>query len=159
MRMPRDTVGSEKRRHAVEEILRREPIRNQEDLRRKLRTRGFRVTQASVSRDLQELGAAKVEGRYVTAGMLGTGAPASTRLEEVSGFLVGTAAAGPHLLVVKTPPGLAPSIALALDGSEWPEVVGTVAGDDTVFIATSGRRQQARIEARLAEMRGRTAHA
>jgi transcriptional regulator of arginine metabolism len=157
--MPRDVGGSEKRRRAVEEILRREPIRNQEDLRRKLRTRGFRVTQASVSRDLAELGAAKVEGRYLPSAMLAAGAATSTRLEEVSGFLVGTRPAGPYLLVVKTPPGLASSVALALDGSEWPEVLGTVAGDDTFFIATSGRRQQARVEARLAGVRHRGTHA
>jgi transcriptional regulator of arginine metabolism len=151
--MPRDVERSENRRKAVEEILRREPVRNQEVLRRRLRTLGFRVTQASVSRDLQELGAAKVEGRYVPTAMLGGGAPPSTRLEEVSNFLVGTAAAGPYLLIVKTPPGLASSVALALDGSEWPEVVGTVAGDDTFFVATTGRAQQAKLQARLAGLK------
>ena len=57
--------------------------------------------------------------------------------------------AGPHLLVVKTPPGIAPLVALDLDRENWPEVVGTVAGDDTFFVATAGRRQQARVEARL----------
>lgn len=53
--MPRDVLGSERRRKALEEILRRTPVANQEDLRRQLRMRGFRVTQASVSRDLHEL--------------------------------------------------------------------------------------------------------
>jgi transcriptional regulator of arginine metabolism len=160
MRMPKDVEGWEKRQKAVEEILRKEPVRNQEDLRRKLRARGFRVTQASVSRDLQDLGAAKVEGRYLPAAALSAGASPSTRLEEVSGFLVSTVAAGPHLLVLKTPPGLASSFALALDGSGWPEVLGTVAGDDTFFIATAGRAQQARLEAKLAGLRkGATRHA
>ena len=153
MRMPRDVEEWEKRQKAVEEILREEPIRNQEDLRKRLRTRGFRVTQASVSRDLQDLGAAKVEGRYLPGAQLAAGGSPSTKLQDVSGFLRSAAAAGPHLLVVKTPPGLASSFALALDGSGWPEVLGTVAGDDTLFIATSGRAQQARLEARLAGMR------
>ncbi|HUC44253.1 MAG TPA: hypothetical protein VMR65_09455 [Candidatus Sulfotelmatobacter sp.] len=157
--MPRDVLGSERRRKALEEILRRTPVANQEDLRRQLRMRGFRVTQASVSRDLHELGAAKIEGRYLPARMLRAGAPIATGLAEVSAFLTGIATAGPNLLVVKTPPGLATSVALALDVSAWPEVVGTVAGDDTFFIATAGRRQQARVEARLAGLRGKAAHA
>ena len=157
--MPRDVVGSEKRRKALEEILRRTPVANQEELRRQLKAKGFRVTQASVSRDLHELGAAKIEGRYLLAKLLAGGAPAATRLEDVSAFLLATRAAGPNLLVVKTPPGLAPSVALALDESAWPDVLGTVAGDDTFFVATAGRRQQARVEARLAGMKGRIARA
>lgn len=147
--MPREVGISRERRRAIAQILRREVVRSQEDLRRKLRSRGYRVTQASVSRDLQDLGAAKVEGRYVPSRDLAAGARPGARLEEFAGFLVATATAGPHVLVVTTPPGLAPSIALALDQAGWPEVVGTLAGDDTFFVATAGRRQQARVEARL----------
>lgn len=157
--MPRDVEGTERRRRAITEILRREAVRNQEDLRRRLRARGFRVTQASVSRDLHELGAAKVEGRYLAGGALAGGMRPGARLEDISAFLVGTAAAGPYLLVARTPPGFAASFALALDESRWPEVVGTVAGDDTFFVATAGRRQQARVEARLAALRKEAAHA
>ena len=157
MRMPKDVDGWEKRQKAVEEILREEPVRNQEDLRKKLRRRGFRVTQASVSRDLQDLGAAKVDGRYLPARAL-SGAPAPQTSLDISTFVLSTAAAGPHLLVVKTPPGLASSTALALDGAGWPEVLGTVAGDDTFFVATSGRAQQARLEAKLAGMKKRGTH-
>ncbi len=157
--MPRDVVATEKRRRAIAEILRREGVRDQEDLRRKLRARGFRVTQASVSRDLHELGAAKVDGRYVAGAVLAGGSRPGARLEEVSTFLLSASPAGPHLLVVRTPPGFATSLGLALDEAKWPEVVGTVAGDDTLFIATGGRRQQARVEARLAALRREAAHA
>jgi len=157
--MPRDVEVTEERRKAVEEILCREAIENQEHLRRKLRARGFRVTQASVSRDLQEVGAAKIEGRYLPAKLIGAAPKLATRLAEVAAFFTSATPAGPCLLVVKTPTGLAPSVALALDDSEWPEVVGTVAGDDTFFVATSGRAQQKRVQARLAELRKKAAHA
>ncbi len=157
--MPRDVETTERRRRAIAEIVRSERVEDQEELRRRLRARGFRVTQASVSRDLHELGAAKVDGRYVTGGLLAAGTRPGARLEEISGFLLRMAPAGPHLLVVRTPPGLATSFALALDESKWPEVVGTVAGDDTFFVATAGRRQQARIEARLAALRRGAGHA
>lgn len=158
--MPQQPERSTRRRQALEEILRRGPVASQEDLRRKLSARGFRVTQASVSRDLHELGAAKVEGRYLTPAMIGGGrTPKPSPLGEIGSFVVASAPAGPNLLVVKTPPGLATSVALALDESDWPEVLGTVAGDDTFFVATAGKRHQARLAARLAGLRKKAAHA
>jgi len=146
------------RREAIEKILGREVVHHQADLVKRLRARGFRVTQSSVSRDLQELGAARVAGRYLPAAALLGEAWHSAGLAEVAGFLTSWAAAGPHLLVVRTPPGLASSVALALDQAGWKETVGTVAGDDTFFVATFGRRQQARVEARLARLKRGVTH-
>jgi len=156
--MPKSGEEWRVRREAIERILKREVVHHQADLVKRLRARGFRVTQSSVSRDLQEIGAARVAGRYLPAASLAGDAWHTTRLAEVAGFLLSWTAAGSHLLVVKTPPGLASSVALALDQAGWPETVGTVAGDDTFFIATAGRRQQARIEARLTSFKRESPH-
>ncbi len=150
--MPSRTESWQQRRAVIEEILHAEAIHSQSDLVERLTERGFAVTQSSVSRDLQEIGAVRIEGRYVTPDRLRASRPAAAELAEVVGFVVGVAAAGPNLLVVRTPPGIAALVALALDHAAWPEVVGTVAGDDTFLVATAGRRQQARVEAKLAAL-------
>jgi transcriptional regulator of arginine metabolism len=137
------------RRAVIEEILRTQRVGNQLELVDRLREHGFAVTQSSVSRDLQEIGALRVGGRYLVPSALAAENAPGSELAEVAGYVVSVAAAGPHLLVVKTPPGIAPLVALDLDREKWPEVVGTVAGDDTFFVATAGRNQQARVEARL----------
>ncbi len=113
-----------------------------------LRSQGFSVTQSSVSRDLAELGAIKVEGRYVLPIAAGTGSGVS-EVAEVAAALRGIRPAGPNLLVLLTPPGRAQWVGLAIDRAAYAEVVGTIAGDDTVFVATSGRRGQERVVARL----------
>jgi len=143
----------QERRSTIEEILRRMEIRSQSDLVDRLMERGFRVTQSSVSRDLQQIGATRVNGRYVSYDTLRLGGAHASELKDVAGYIVRVAAAGPHLLVVQTPPGIASMVALSVDREAWPEVVGTVAGDDTFFIATASRIQQMRVEARLRRSR------
>ena len=157
--MPIRGEGWQQRRAVIEEILRREAIHNQLELVARLTERGLAVTQSSVSRDLHEIGAVRVEGRYLPPDALGAGEPHAAELADVAGFVQGMAAAGPYLLVVKTPPGIAPLVALAIDRAAWPEVAGTVAGDDTFFVATVGRRQQARVEAKLAGLVKGAVHA
>ena len=161
--MPRNGENWRERQDAIRAILEAEAVESQEQLVRRLKRRGFRVTQSSVSRDLAELGVAKVDGHYVALERLAEAAApgrhgaapaavASERLAAVVSFLREIAPAGPHLLVVKTPPGAASPVGIAIDAARWPEVVGTVAGDDTLFIATPGRAAQARVEARLAQL-------
>ena len=157
--MPGKMESWQQRRAAIEELLRHEEVHSQAELVELLTERGFSVTQSSASRDLQEIGAVRVNGRYVTGDALGGTAPSPSELEEAVAFVKGVAAAGPYLLVVKTPPGIAALVALALDRAGWPEVVGTVAGDDTFIVATAGRRQQARVEAKLAALVREAAHA
>jgi transcriptional regulator of arginine metabolism len=137
---------------AIESILGKEAVRNQTELLQRLKKLGFRVTQPSVSRDLQEMGVAKVGGRYVLAKTLSGEDRPTTRLAEVALFVQKVTPAGPHLLVVRTTTGTASSVALAIDGAGWPEIVGTVAGDDTLFIATTGRGHQLRVHARIAAL-------
>ena len=157
--MPVASESWQQRRTVIEEILRHEVIHSQLELVERLTAHGFTVTQSSVSRDLQEIGAARVGGRYLTPDALGRESVHPSELAEVAGFVTWAKPAGPNLLVVKTPPGIAGLVALALDRAEWPEVVGTVAGDDTFLVATAGRRQQGRVEAKLAGLTKGAAHA
>lgn len=152
--MPNTGAGWEERQAAIRELVAAEAIHSQGELLARLKRRGFTATQPSVSRDLQELGVGKVQGRYVLAGALNA-KPAAAKadpLGAVSGAVGGFKAAGPNILVVQTPPGQANAVAVAVDRSRWPEVVGTVAGDDTVLVLSTGRRHQQRIEARFAKL-------
>lgn len=135
--------------HARRETLRRiitgSPVGRQEDLVRLLGKAGFPATQSSVSRDLRELGVAKRGDRYV----LPEDAPAVDDFGAVARFVRSIKAAGPNLAVVRTTAGAAQSVAIVLDRADWPEVVGTLSGDDTIFVATSGAATQRRLLARL----------
>jgi len=144
--MPFDTQQRADRHRQILSLLRRGRVGSQEELAERLSERGFAVTQSSVSRDLRDLGVVKVDGRYVAPELRG-GTPQA--LEEVAHFLRGTRPAGPHLAVLLTTPGAAQTVALAIDRAAWPEVVGTVAGDDTIFLATAAAREQKRVLARL----------
>lgn len=146
---------AQERREAIREIVARQAVRSQTELVRLLGRKGFTVTQSCVSRDLEELKVVKVDGRYVELTALAAAAPAGDELALAAPFVRAVRPAGPHLLVVLTPPGRAPAVALAIDHARWPEVVGTVAGDDTVMVATTGRREQARVVARLEQLAGR----
>jgi transcriptional regulator of arginine metabolism len=157
--MPSRSESWQQRRAVIEEILHSDAIHSQTDLVERLTARGFAVTQSSVSRDLQELGAVRVEGRYMAPDQFRGERPAGAGLGEIAGFVLGVAAAGPYTLVGKTAPGMASVVALALDRAGWSEIVGTVAGDDTFFIAVAGRRQQARVEAKLAALVKGAVHA
>ncbi len=142
----RTRAEANERREVIRQILRGEKIGDQDELLLRLTQRGIRVTQSSVSRDLTAMGIVKVAGHYRV----------SEELDQEEAALLGLAgavrksqAAGPYLLVIHTPPGQASAVALAIDSARWPEVLGTVAGDDTIFIATDGRRDQRMIKARL----------
>ena len=147
--MPTDLSLQAARRDAILEILKTEIIARQEDLVRALRDRGVDATQSSVSRDLKELGVAKVGDRYLAPQNLG-GRGDGASFGQLAGFVASVATAGPNLTVVRTAIGAAQSVAVALDGAAWPEVVGTISGDDTIFVATASPRQQQQLLARLA---------
>jgi transcriptional regulator of arginine metabolism len=128
--MPTDK-GRDERRRFILELLRKERIGSQEELLERLAAAGYSATQSSVSRDLRDLEVAKAGGRYRVAG----GEKADLGL--VQQFLVAVRKAGPHLIVLRTLPGAASPVASALDQAGLPELVGTLAGDDTVFVATN----------------------
>jgi transcriptional regulator of arginine metabolism len=141
-----DHEHKESRQRELLSILEHERVTSQLELVERLRGRGISATQSSVSRDLKELGVGWLGGRYVVAE---EPAQESSRFDDFARFLRGFRPAGPHLTVVQTTVGTAQSVALAIDRSGWPEVVGTVAGDDTFFVATASVADQRRLLKRL----------
>jgi transcriptional regulator of arginine metabolism len=135
------------RREAIMRILRGVAVRNQQHLVSLLKKEGHEVTQSSVSRDLRDLGVLKAAGGYVLP-------PEDTQrtngdFRALGQFVRGVKHAGPCITVVRTTIGAAQSVAVAIDKAEWPEVVGTISGDDTIFIATTGSSAQAKLNERL----------
>jgi transcriptional regulator of arginine metabolism len=135
------------RRQAVVRLLRSGVVHRQEDLVSLLRAEGYEVTQSSVSRDLRDLGVLKASGRYV----LPPDEVSRTQgdFAMLAQFVRGLKRAGPSLTVLRTTIGAAQSVAVAIDRAEWPEVAGTLSGDDTIFIATASERAQEQLITRL----------
>ena len=135
------------RHNAILRILRGTAVRGQGDLVRLLRREGHVVTQSSISRDLRDLGVLKASGRYLPP------SDDTTRTERnfdaLTQFVRGVAVAGDALTVLRTTIGAAQSVALAIDKAAWPEVVGTISGDDTIFIASRNSRGQTQVVSRL----------
>jgi transcriptional regulator of arginine metabolism len=138
------------RRAAILRIIRESIVHNQDELVKVLRKQGFDATQSSVSRDLRELGVAKAGDHYIVAPA--QAAPAADLFAAVANFVLELRTAGSCLTVVKTTTGTAQSVAVAIDKSRWPEVVGTISGDDTIFLATEDGRMQRKLSARLREV-------
>ena len=134
------------RREALRRIILQSAVGRQQDLVRLLRKTGHHATQSSVSRDLRELGVAKLGDRYV---MPDDAQPATGRFDSVAGFVRQVRTAGANLTVVRTAAGAAQSVAIALDRAQWTEVVGTVSGDDTIFVATASAAAQRKLLERL----------
>ena len=146
--MPASAEQQIERRRAIAAILRERPVATQGELVRVLRELGFDATQSSVSRDLRILGAAKEAEGYRLRDDPRTAAPGDA-FAEVAGFVRAVKRAGANLVVVQTGIGAAQRVAVALDRSRWPEIVGTLSGDDTIFVATAGAAASARLESRL----------
>jgi transcriptional regulator of arginine metabolism len=135
------------RRGAIVRILRDGLVRRQADLVRLLRKAGHDVTQSSISRDLRDLGVLKASGRYV---LPPDGPPeAGNDFATVAQFVRGVRTAGDCLTIVRTAIGAAQSVAVAIDRAQWPEVAGTISGDDTIFVATAGAPEQEELLRRL----------
>lgn len=149
--MPANTDEREKRLEVLTRILGTGEVASQDELVAQLRALEFTVTQSSVSRDLQRLGAYKRGGRYHLPSQDGR---TQEDVPDWAAWVRGWRAAGPHMLVVRTRTGQASAAALWIDRSGWSEVVGTVAGDDTIFIAVPGQRQREKLEERLRAQTG-----
>jgi transcriptional regulator of arginine metabolism len=144
-------------------------LHTQEEVAAALESAGFQVTQSSVSRDIAALRLVKDSGVYRRAGAPPLPAQAAPRVAGDSGetetsdgsrslteelrplteSVLACATAGPCLIVLHTPPGEAGRAALSIDRSAWPGVVGTIAGDDTIFIAVRDERAQRQVVATL----------
>ena len=139
------------RQKAILTVLDKGPVASQEDLQRALRKYGFKVGQATLSRDIHELGLIKTgEGYAQSNGDFSDPAlpPVSRMVRE---FVLDVRVAQ-NLLVVKTAVGSAQPVAAALDSEDWPESVGTIAGDDTILIVCPDKKSAARLASRTQEM-------
>jgi transcriptional regulator of arginine metabolism len=148
-----DLNAQAQRRDAIVRILRRNAVARQAELVSLLQREGHDATQSSVSRDLRELGVVKGADRYLLPAVEDALTP--SHFETVRSFVKGYRAAGPTLTVLRTATGTAQSVAIALDKARWPEVVGTIAGDDTIFVATESGRAQRRLHDHLRSHFGR----
>ncbi len=143
---------TQSRRQAIASLLRENLVAQQAHLVDLLRKNGFEVTQSSVSRDLRDIGVAKVGDRYVMPST-GSESPADM-FAALAPFVQNVHVAGPNLTVIKTRVGSAQSVAQAIDSANWPEEVGTVAGDDTIFVATKDQKSQLILIAHLQDVFG-----
>jgi transcriptional regulator of arginine metabolism len=126
-------LEKERRHQKVLSLIRAKPVATQGELTRLLEGAGFAVTQSSVSRDIAELGVVKRRGRYVV--------PQATDAAKARGLLSLTTA-GASLVVARCEPGLASAVAVEIDAASITEVVGTLAGEDTIFVAVEDVKAQ-----------------
>ena len=144
--MPHSPQIQTDRREAIRRILKTGPAGTQNSLVDALTALGFEATQSSVSRDLKEIGAIKTADGY---SLVNGGSADEDPLTRVANLVREIQTAGPNLLVIKTAIGGAQRVALALDRSDWPEMVGNIGGDDTVFVATGTAAAQRNLVSRI----------
>jgi transcriptional regulator of arginine metabolism len=159
---PKESVSGKmnvQRLNVIRDVLANSPVASQDELRRKLRRRGIHVTQATLSRDIHQLRLSKGPSGYALPN--GHGAPAATAAaaedqlpsvnEMIDSFGMRVRQAT-NQVVLKTAMGGAQPVAAALDREEWPEVLGTIAGDDTVLVICADTRHANDVAARLRTM-------
>ncbi len=148
------------RQAQIQKLIRSAAIHTQEELASALAPLGVEATQVTLSRDIRELGIIKTADGYqeraaLTAGSDADNAAAGSARDNLSRVLqefLRDIQVAQNLVVLKTDPGGAGAIALALDSEHWPEVVGTVAGDDTIFVATESAAKARKLRQRLLDL-------
>ena len=126
------SMNKRERQQRILSLIQAKPIGTQEDLRELLQTSGVAATQSSVSRDLEELGIVKQHGHYTLPRANGASARGLLSLDQ----------AGDSLVIARTLPGLASAVAVEIDAAALADVVGTIAGEDTIFIAVRDAKSQ-----------------
>jgi transcriptional regulator of arginine metabolism len=127
-----DREHQDYRRKTILEILAEKPMKRQLDIGRALRRMGFKVTQSTVSRDLEALGIVRREGFYRPPQARGD----ERAMGQMQAFIRRVHNAGPHMVVFETTAGAAKAVAAALRSANWPEVRGILAEEETLFVAT-----------------------
>ena len=153
------TLGKPQRQHRIARVLEEQAVSSQAQLAELLAADGVIATQATVSRDLEELGAVKVR---IPGGAMAYAIPEHAKdraapddhLRRVMGEFVVDVAHSANLVVLRTPPGSAHVIGSALDRSGLPDVLGTVAGDDTVLVVCSEPSGGEQVASQLASLAG-----
>jgi len=140
---------SKKIRHdRILAVVRDHPIHSQQELSGLLGREGIAVTQSTMSRDIRDLGLIKVRGVYQTVPQ-GDGTPPEQYLRRALLQMVVRSGLSGNILMFKTPPGQAHSLGVVLDAIQWPEIMGTVAGDDTVFVLLRNPRLGPKVMRRI----------
>lgn len=137
------------RQGQILKLIRNQRLHTQDELARALRSIGVPATQVTLSRDIRELGLVKTNDGYAE------GAPESAAAPEVEPLVrefVQDVRVAQNLLVLRTPPGHANAVAVALDNAEWPEVTGTIAGDDTILIIAPDEKVAESLRARFLKL-------
>jgi transcriptional regulator of arginine metabolism len=137
------TADRRKRHLKILELISTRAVRTQEELAEALAAEGWEVTQSSVSRDIAALRLIKVDGAYRRAAAAAV--PTDPNVRRIADGVLTAESAGDALVVLHTPPGEANRVAVALDRLAWPDVVGTIAGDDTIFLAVKDGSAQRRV--------------
>jgi transcriptional regulator of arginine metabolism len=152
--MDNQAIGQARRRRAeILRLVQEHPVRSQEELQLLLRRRGFGAAQPTLSRDVRDLGLARTPAGYTAPAPPSPFVPAERRRDSLDRALAGdvlSVQAAGTLVVIRTPPAGAHPVARALDEAGLPDVVGTIAGDDTVFVATPSPAAARRLARRLA---------
>ncbi len=139
------------RQQAIAELIRSKSLASQEELAEQLAALGYAVTQATISRDLEQIGALKVRrgGALSYALPEQVNAPPAPRLSIVFREWVRSIDLAANLVVIKTPPGSAHLVGVVLDATPFEEIVGTICGDDTIFVACRGAGDAEALATRL----------
>jgi transcriptional regulator of arginine metabolism len=148
-----------KRQRAILALIAARPVHSQDELAALLEQQGYEVTQATVSRDVKELGLLKVPLKGGGGGTFKyveptVGPSFSSRLHRMVSELVVGVKSSVNIIVLQTHPGSAMMLASAIDSAEWPEVIGTIGGDDTVLVIIGNPQDTPRIMQRFEDMRG-----
>lgn len=152
----------ERRQRAILTLVATRPIHSQEELVSLLQRQGFEVTQATVSRDVKELRLAKVpikssQGEIFKYVVPSAASNYASRLHRVMTELATTIAGSANLIVIHTAPGSAMMLASAVDEAAWPEVLGTIGGDDTILIVVRSADDMAFVKQRFLDLKSQTA--
>lgn len=137
------------RQRAILELLHRGPVESQEELQGFLAKRGFEAGQATLSRDIRELGLVKTPDGYTAAKDAAVTEPVLPSVSRLVREFVVDVRLAQNLLVLKTSVGSAQPVAAALDTEDWPEVVGTIAGDDTILVISPDNRTAQQLVRRI----------
>jgi transcriptional regulator of arginine metabolism len=160
--MQRISDMKERRQRAILTLVATRPIHSQEELVNLLQHQGFEVTQATVSRDIKELRLTKVPIKSENGDVFKYVLPSATqnyvsRLHRAMAELSTTVAASANLIVIHTAPGSAMMLASTVDEAAWPEVLGTVGGDDTILIVVRSAEETPYVKQRFLDLKGQAA--
>ena len=145
-------ITKKARQGRILEIVRKQSVRSQEELSLLLRTENVPVTQSTLSRDIRELDLVKVRGQYQSPGDAMPAAPDDNLRRALEQYVLSAGVSG-NIVVIKTSPGNAHSVCVVMDAAQWSGVMGTIAGDDTIFVLAQndrvGKKLLERIQALL----------